>query len=78
MDFEFDSGKSDGNLKKHGIDFVTAQAFWRRPGPPRDPCPIARRASAPGHWPDRQPGVVGLHHHAARPHSDDFGQASTR
>ena len=31
MDFEFDSRKSDANLKKHGIDFVTAQALWSDP-----------------------------------------------
>lgn len=31
MDFEFDSAKSDTNLKKHGIDFVTAQALWSDP-----------------------------------------------
>lgn len=26
--FEFDVEKSDANLKKHGIDFVTAQELW--------------------------------------------------
>ena len=29
--FEYDERKSQGNLKKHGIDFVDAQALWRDP-----------------------------------------------
>ena len=29
MDFEFDPAKSDANLRKHGIDFLVAQALWR-------------------------------------------------
>jgi len=29
--FEFDSNKSVSNLKKHGIDFVTAQVLWYDP-----------------------------------------------
>lgn len=29
--FEFDSGKSSSNLKKHGIDFVEAQLLWLDP-----------------------------------------------
>ena len=28
MDFEFDARKSLSNRKKHGIDFVEAQALW--------------------------------------------------
>jgi len=28
MAFEFDPGKSDRNLAKHGIDFVEAQRLW--------------------------------------------------
>ncbi len=28
MDFEFDSDKSDSSKKKHGIDFIEAQAIW--------------------------------------------------
>ena len=28
MDFEFDPAKSAANLKKHGIDFISAQALW--------------------------------------------------
>jgi len=28
MRFEYDSGKSDSNKQKHGIDFVAAQALW--------------------------------------------------
>ena len=28
MDFEFDPDKSATNLKKHGIDFIEAQALW--------------------------------------------------
>lgn len=31
MDFEFDPAKSAANLKKHGIDFVAAQALWSDP-----------------------------------------------
>jgi len=31
MEFEFDSGKSESNKAKHGIDFVTAQALWDDP-----------------------------------------------
>ncbi|HUT84885.1 MAG TPA: BrnT family toxin [Thermodesulfobacteriota bacterium] len=31
MEFEFDSEKSDGNKKKHGIDFYEAQAIWDDP-----------------------------------------------
>jgi uncharacterized DUF497 family protein len=31
MDFEFDSAKSAANLKKHGIDFLGAQALWSDP-----------------------------------------------
>ena len=28
MEFEFDPNKSASNKKKHGIDFVEAQALW--------------------------------------------------
>ncbi|MBU1122446.1 MAG: BrnT family toxin [Candidatus Omnitrophota bacterium] len=31
MDFEFDPRKSKTNKKKHGIDFVEAQALWEDP-----------------------------------------------
>lgn len=31
MDFDFDPAKSAANLKKHGIDFVDAQALWNDP-----------------------------------------------
>jgi uncharacterized DUF497 family protein len=31
MNFEFDSGKSDANKEKHGIDFVRAQSLWDDP-----------------------------------------------
>jgi uncharacterized protein len=31
MDFEFDPAKSRANLKKHGIDFIGAQALWSDP-----------------------------------------------
>jgi uncharacterized DUF497 family protein len=31
MEFEFDSQKSEGNKKKHGIDFYEAQALWDDP-----------------------------------------------
>ena len=31
MEFEFDPRKSASNLRKHGIDFVDAQALWRDP-----------------------------------------------
>ena len=29
MEFEFDKRKSQINKKKHGIDFIEAQALWR-------------------------------------------------
>lgn len=29
--FEFDPKKSESNQKKHGIDFVEAQALWQDP-----------------------------------------------
>ena len=28
MEFEFDKRKSQSNKKKHGIDFIEAQALW--------------------------------------------------
>jgi uncharacterized DUF497 family protein len=31
MEFEFDPKKSASNRRKHGIDFVEAQAFWADP-----------------------------------------------
>ena len=31
MEFEFDSGKSNSNREKHGIDFYEAQALWNDP-----------------------------------------------
>jgi len=31
MDFEFDPNKSKSNQKKHGINFVQAQALWDDP-----------------------------------------------
>lgn len=31
MDFEFDPAKSATNERKHGIDFVAAQALWTDP-----------------------------------------------
>jgi uncharacterized protein len=31
MEFEFDSQKSEGNQKKHGVDFSEAQALWDDP-----------------------------------------------
>lgn len=31
MKFEFDSDKSAGNEKKHGINFLYAQALWNDP-----------------------------------------------
>ena len=31
MDFEFDPAKSAANLKRHGIDFLGAQALWNDP-----------------------------------------------
>ncbi|HSH28966.1 MAG TPA: BrnT family toxin [Thiohalobacter sp.] len=30
-DFEYDDDKSKANLKKHGIDFLDAQALWQDP-----------------------------------------------
>jgi uncharacterized DUF497 family protein len=29
MEFEFDPAKSETNLRKHGIDFRTAQELWK-------------------------------------------------
>jgi uncharacterized protein len=31
MKFEFDPGKSAANQRKHGIDFIEAQALWDDP-----------------------------------------------
>jgi uncharacterized DUF497 family protein len=31
MEFEFDKQKSQINKKKHGIDFIEAQALWNDP-----------------------------------------------
>lgn len=31
MRFVFDQSKSDSNVRKHGIDFVTAQQLWDDP-----------------------------------------------
>jgi uncharacterized DUF497 family protein len=31
VDFEFDPAKSSANLRKHGIDFIGAQALWSDP-----------------------------------------------
>jgi uncharacterized DUF497 family protein len=31
MEFEFDDRKSRSNMRKHGIDFVEAQALWDDP-----------------------------------------------
>jgi hypothetical protein len=31
VEFEFDSGKSASNQRKHGIDFTEAQALWQDP-----------------------------------------------
>lgn len=31
MEFEFDPEKSEANRRKHGIDFVEAQALWEDP-----------------------------------------------
>lgn len=31
MEFEFDARKSASNKRKHGIDFVEAQALWNDP-----------------------------------------------
>ena len=31
MEFEFDHRKSPANKKKHGIDFIEAQALWDDP-----------------------------------------------
>ena len=31
MEFEFDGRKSHSNRRKHGIDFIAAQALWEDP-----------------------------------------------
>ena len=72
MDFEFDSAKPAANLKKHGIDFIDAQALWSDP----DRLEISARSldesrtQVIGRIEDV--GVVGVHHGARRPHSDHF------
>ena len=32
MEYEFDPDKSEGNKRKHGIDFFEAQELWDDPG----------------------------------------------
>jgi uncharacterized protein len=31
MEFEYDAHKSESNKRKHGIDFIEAQALWKDP-----------------------------------------------
>jgi len=31
MEFEFDPARSEGNRRRHGLDFIGAQALWRDP-----------------------------------------------
>lgn len=31
MEFEFDTGKSEENKRKHGVNFIEAQALWEDP-----------------------------------------------
>ena len=31
MEFEYDAHKSESNKRRHGIDFVEAQALWKDP-----------------------------------------------
>jgi uncharacterized DUF497 family protein len=76
MNFEFDPAKSAANLKKHGIDFIGAQALWSDPDRLEISAPLTRRASDASHWANRRRSVVGLHHHAGRPRSDYLCQAS--
>jgi len=44
MDFEFDTDKSKANKKKHGIDFVGAQALWKDPARIEIPAKITDEA----------------------------------
>jgi uncharacterized DUF497 family protein len=46
MKFEFDNIKSDGNRKKHGIDFPGAQAIWSDP----DRLEIPARTEGEARW----------------------------
>lgn len=46
MKFEFDNIKSVGNRKKHGIDFLEAQAIWSDP----DRLEIPARTEGEARW----------------------------
>ncbi len=46
MNVEFDPLKSDANLRKHGIDFLEAQALWRDPALVEPSSPTANSPSA--------------------------------
>jgi len=50
-EFEFDPGKSETNLRKHGIDFETAKAIWADPQRSETPARIGS---------EMRYGVVGL------------------
>lgn len=57
MEFEFDLRKSDANKRKHGIDFVAAQALWDDPDvieiPARttdEPRVLVVGKIGPSHW----------------------------
>jgi len=57
MEFEFDPGKSAANRRKHGIDFVRAQALWDDPArveiPARttdEPRALVVGTIGPTHW----------------------------
>lgn len=40
MEFAYDPAKSAANLRKHGIDFLEAEALWRDPALPEIPARI--------------------------------------
>ena len=46
MEFEFDEAKSSTNKRKHGIDFVDAQAVWNDP----DRLEVAARSVDESRW----------------------------
>lgn len=48
MEFEYDERKSQANLAKHGIDFVSAQALWQD----------SRRVEIPARTEDEQRWLV--------------------
>ncbi len=61
MEFEFDPAKSSSNLRKHGIDFVGAQALWQDPDRLEIPARSTDGAANAGDRPHRKSAVVRVH-----------------